>query len=102
MNSCIYEGQVSHTRTSPVTHRFSYRLFMMYLDLDELPSLFRKRWFWSDSRTALARFRRSDHLGPSEMPLAEAVRQRVESEYARPGPFACSRTCRTSGTASIP
>ena len=81
MNSCIYEGQVSHTRTSPVTHRFSYRLFMMYLDLDELPSLFRKRWFWSDSRTALARFRRSDHLGPSEMPLAEAVRQRVESEF---------------------
>lgn len=81
MKSCIYEGQVSHTRTSPVTHRFSYRLFMMYLDLDELPALFRNRWFWSDSRTALARFRRSDHLGPSEMPLAEAVRQRVEAEF---------------------
>ena len=86
MHSCIYEGQVSHTRTSPVTHQFSYRLFMMYLDLDELPALFRKRWFWSDSRAALARFRRTDHLGPREMPLAEAVRQRVEAETgARPG-----------------
>ena len=80
MDSCIYEGRVSHTRTQPVTHQFSYRLFMMYLDLDELPVLFWKRWFWSDSRLALARFRRSDHLGPDDMPLADAVRLLVETE----------------------
>lgn len=80
MDSCIYEGRVSHTRTSPVTHQFGYRLFMMYLDLDELPVLFGKRWFWSDSRIALARFRRSDHLGPNDMPLADAVRECVAEE----------------------
>ena len=38
MKSCIYEGQVRHTRTKPVGHTFNYRLFMMYLDLDELPT----------------------------------------------------------------
>jgi DUF1365 family protein len=62
----------------PVKHQFNYRLFMMYLDLDELPSLFNGRWFWSASRPALARFRRSDHLGPNDKPLAEVIRDLVE------------------------
>ena len=83
MDSCIYEGQVSHSRTKPANHQFNYRLFMMYLDLDELPTLFQNRWFWSASRPALARFRRSDHLAPDTQPLAEAVRKRVEKETGR-------------------
>ncbi|MDH3860514.1 MAG: DUF1365 domain-containing protein, partial [Gammaproteobacteria bacterium] len=80
MNSCIYEGRVKHTRTKPAVHQFSYRLFMMYLDLDELPTLFEKRWFWSVSRRALARFRRADHLGAEDEPLADAVRGLIEVE----------------------
>ena len=80
MDSCIYEGQVRHTRTTPVGHTFSYRLFMMYLDLDELPNLFEKRWFWSVSRPALARFRRTDHVGDPRQPLTDSVRDLVESE----------------------
>ena len=80
MESCIYEGQVRHTRTTPVLHRFKYRVFMMYLDLDELPALFEKRWLWSAKRPALARFRRSDHLGPRSQPLSDAVRELVARE----------------------
>jgi len=80
MDSCIYEGRVRHTRTAPTSHQFTYRLFMMCLDLDELPSLFEKRWFWSVSKPALARFRREDHLGPAEQPLAESVRDLIEKE----------------------
>jgi DUF1365 family protein len=53
---------------------------MMYLDLDELPRLFEKRWFWSVKRPALARFRRSDHMGPADLPLDDAVRRLVEQE----------------------
>ena len=83
MDSCIYEGRVKHTRSTPATHQFSYRLFMMYLDLDELPTLFGRRWFWSASRPALARFRRSDHLGPNNQPLGDAVRDLVEGETGR-------------------
>ena len=82
MESCIYEGRVRHTRTRPVLHGFSYRLFMMYLDLDELPRLFRRRWLWSARRPALARFRREDHLGPADQPLAEAVRDLVVRDLA--------------------
>jgi len=80
MESCIYEGRVRHTRSQPAKHEFSYRLFLMYLDLDELETLFAKRWFWSASRPALARFRRRDHIGPPTQPLADAVRDRVEQE----------------------
>lgn len=80
MESCIYEGQVRHTRTIPVLHRFKYRVFMMLLDLDELPELFARRWLWSSERTAIARFRRSDHLGDDSQPLAESVRDLVAKE----------------------
>ena len=83
MDSCIYEGRVRHTRQQPVAHQFDYRLFMMYLDLDELPLLFRRRWFWSATRPALARFRRSDHLGPAGRALADVVRDLVERETGK-------------------
>ena len=36
MHSCIYEGRVAHCRYEPVVHKFWYRLYMAYLDLDEL------------------------------------------------------------------
>ena len=55
----------------------------MYLDLDELPSLFDGRWFWSIRRTALARFRREQHLGDAHRPLAHCVRELVERETGR-------------------
>ncbi len=83
MKSCIYEGRVSHTRIRPALHKFDYRLFMMYLDLDELPTLFEKRWFWSACKPAIARFRRRDHLGPEQQPLADSVRDLVETETGR-------------------
>lgn len=80
MKSCIYEGRVRHTRLTPVEHQFTYRLFMMYLDLDELPALFKNRWLWSASKPALARFRRADHIGSVDRPLDECVRDVVETE----------------------
>jgi len=64
----------------PVSHAFSYRLFMLYLDLDELDQVFHGRWFWSTQRPAWARFRREDYLGPKEQPLGEAVRDLVEQQ----------------------
>jgi len=85
MRSCLYEGWVSHRRHLPTTNRFRYRLFMVYLDLDELPSLFEKRWLWSASRPNLAWFRRADHLGDSSTGLSESVRDLVtERTGSRP------------------
>jgi uncharacterized protein len=77
MHSRIYKGWVEHRRNAPRVHRFRYRLFMMYLDLAELPTLFDRTPFWSARRPALAWFKRSDYLGPVHLPLDEAVRQLV-------------------------
>ena len=79
MHSCLYVGQVRHRRLLPRPHQFHYRLFMAYLDLDELPDVFQKYWLWSTKRTAVARFRRNDHLGDNKTPLATAVRDVVEA-----------------------
>ena len=54
MYSCLYEGWVRHRRYAPRAHAFRYRLFMLYLDLDELDTVFRGRWLWSTRRPALA------------------------------------------------
>ena len=80
MNSAVYTGIVRHRRLKPAGHAFSYKVFMAYLDLDELPRLFERVPGWSARRPALARFRRSDFLGDPSRPLKEAVYDRVEEE----------------------
>ena len=81
--SCIYEGQVRHRRFAPVGHEFSYRLFMMYLDLDELPHLFDRHLLWSPDRLNIAQFRRSDHIGDNDQPLQESARDLVEAHSGK-------------------
>ncbi len=78
--SAICESSVWHQRSVPRPHAFRYRLFLMYVDLDELPALFRGRWLWSACRPNLAWFRRADYLGPVDRPLREAVLDRVEAQ----------------------
>ena len=72
-HSCIYEGTVRHHRMTPTAHQFAYPLYLMYVDLDELPALFSHRWFWSAHRPNWAWFRRADHLGDPSEPLAASV-----------------------------
>lgn len=78
--SRIYEGIVSHCRFVPKTHRFKYSVFMMYLDLDELDSVFSHNTFWSVKGFNLACFRREDYLGDASQPLKEAVHLRIRQE----------------------
>ena len=81
--SAIYTGWVRHRRFLPVAHAFRYRLFMMYLDLDELPTLFNRRWFWSVGRPNLAWFRREDYYGDASLPLKTAIADLVHRETGR-------------------
>ena len=83
MKSCVYEGTVRHRRDAPARHSFHYSIFMMYLDLAELPDLFHERWLWSPATPNLAWFRQSDHLGDPEKPLDQNVRDLVESKTGR-------------------
>jgi hypothetical protein len=83
MQSRIYSGWVEHRRFAPRRHRFRYRLFMLYADLDELPRLFEGSWLFSRRRVAPAEFRRSDYLEPHDRPLADAVRDLIAERTGR-------------------
>ena len=76
-HSAIYEGWVRHRRHAPHAHAFRYRIALLFVDLAELDTLFAGRWLWSARGRALGEFRRGDYLGPTELPLDEAVRRRV-------------------------
>lgn len=80
MHSALYIGRVRHRRFTPREHAFEYGLYMAWLDLAELDTVFRGRWLWSARRPAPARFRRADYLGDPRVPLDRAVRDRVEQE----------------------
>ena len=80
MKSRLYQGWVRHRRHQPREHSFSYRVFMPFICLDELPQLFTGNPLWSASGPALARFRRSDFLGDPNQPLADEVRRRIREE----------------------
>ena len=83
MHSALYLGRVSHRRRAPRAHAFRYRLFMVCIDLRELSTVFRGRWFWSVERANLASFRRADHLGAPDEPLDESVRKLVTADTGR-------------------
>lgn len=80
MHSCIYQGQVSHRRFLPVRHDFRYSIFMLYLDLAELPELFDPFWLWSARSPAPAWFRRADHHGEATLPLDQSIRDLVAAQ----------------------
>ena len=83
MKSCIYEGRVRHRRNYPTLHQFDFRTFMLMLDLDELPTVFAKRWLWSAKKMAFARLRQSDRL--KSHGHLDSMRQRVSAILAENG-----------------
>jgi uncharacterized protein len=78
--SAVYEGWVRHRRFEPVEHSFRYRLFLIYLDLEELPAVLDPYPLFSARRAAPARFRRADFMGDPSRPLAECARDAVEAQ----------------------
>lgn len=78
LNSAIYEGRIRHRRFDPIEREFSQRIFMLYLDLDEIPEVMSIHPLWSTRRRSPARFHRTDYLGPVDRPLKTAVADLVE------------------------
>ncbi|MEM7026947.1 MAG: DUF1365 domain-containing protein [Pseudomonadota bacterium] len=83
MFSRIFTGQVIHHRLQPNKHRFNYKLFMMYLDLDELSNVFNPFRFWSTENFNIASFRRVDHVGDNKLSLKESVKTLVKEKTGK-------------------
>ncbi len=62
MDSCLYKATVMHHRFSPKRHRFNYKVFMFYVNLDELPILEKRLTLFSLEKFNFFSFRRKEHL----------------------------------------
>lgn len=78
--SAFYTGWVRHRRFAPASHSFRYKVFMAYLDLDELDEVLSLTPLWSARRFAPARFKRSDFHGDPKVPLKEAVQRTIAQQ----------------------
>ena len=59
--SCLYLGHVFHKRFYPFFHEFKYRVFSLYLDYNEIPTLSKKFFLFSYNRFNLISFYDLDH-----------------------------------------
>src|SRR5690606_5160270 len=80
LKSAVYTGWVRHRRFLPRAHSFRYRVFMMYLDLDELDFVFSLSPLWSLRRPAPVRFKREDFFGDPALPLATSIKNEIRSQ----------------------
>lgn len=88
--SAIYLGRVRHRRMGGPEHAFSYPVWYLFVDLDELSELDRRVRFLSHNRFNLTSFDDRDHMGPSrESVRAKLIRwlrsRGVETEIGRVG-----------------
>lgn len=74
VHSCLYEGTVVHKRLSPHQHGFSYRVFSLCLDVDEIDALDRSRQLFSRARRNLLTFHDTDFGAPGTASVGEKVR----------------------------
>lgn len=98
--SKIYTGWVRHRRYTPVRHGFRYRLYMLYLDLEEADNgLFESHFAWSRSKFGWLHYSPKDYIGAGEVPVATAVRDLVDAKAGfRPtGPVRLLTTVRSFG-----
>ncbi len=79
--SAIYEGSVWHARELPPVHAFRRRLYMLFLDLDELPALARTTPLLGADRRRPVELRTRDHFRGSSRDL----RTRLASALATRG-----------------
>ena len=78
--SALYVGEVRHARLRPRTHRLRYRVFMLLLDLDDLPRTAARLRVFSLGAFNLFSFRARDHGDGSATPLRAQVERRLDAE----------------------
>ena len=61
MNSCIYNGEVTHTRFKPIRHFLKYKTFSLFIDLDEINILDKSIGIFSHNKFNIFSFYDKDH-----------------------------------------
>jgi len=74
---CLYVGRVMHHRLRPFRHRFVYRVFSLFVDLDRLDALGRRSWLLAIDRPGLMSLRAEDHGARDGSPLRPWVERQL-------------------------
>lgn len=81
LSSAVYEGTITHTRHDDIRHYFTYKIFMMYLDLSETAILEKLHPLWSFSgKKNLFYFRRRDYLDQKNSSLLDSIKNLIKKK----------------------
>jgi DUF1365 family protein len=101
MISRLYECNIQHARLHPRRHRFAYRIFLLALDLDELPDLGQRLRLLGIDRPGLLSFRQNDYL-PTHDPLHNPSASRTSSAISAPSTTTKAEPTRSTASAPPP
>ena len=77
MNSKLYAGELRHRRTKPKAYAFTYGVYYVDIDLDEIDEVARRIVPFSRNRFNIMSFLDRDHMGGSALGVRAAVRARL-------------------------
>ena len=77
--SALYFGEVTHRRLDRAAYRFAYKVFSVFVDVDELPVLHRRLRLFSHNRFNLFSLHDRDHGGRDGAPLRPWVETLLKS-----------------------
>lgn len=84
--SSVLVGEIRHRRVRPKPHAFTYDMWHVLLDLDDLERLDREVTGFAYNRRAVVSLRDTDHLGDAALPLREKLRRFLAGQgVALPG-----------------
>lgn len=76
----LYTGIVKHRRYTPFNREFSYPIFMLYLDINDLNNVMKKSILWNVNKAAMVSFNRNDYHNAKTKSLDQAVRDTVQKK----------------------
>ena len=80
MNSCLYDCAIMHYRVKPKKHKLEHKIFMFYLDLDEIDEVARKVPLISRNRFNFYNFCDNDHLVFGARTAKENLREYLKTK----------------------
>ncbi len=77
LSSALYSGTLKHRRLSPRENKFSYPVFMAFIDLDEIEDVFKLSRWASFEKFNLLSFYRRDYFKNSESNIKKDVQDLI-------------------------
>jgi len=79
IHSNIYRGQVRHRRFRPTENKFTYQLYMLAIDADEVRSTVKASWPFGYAWYHPMRFCEKDYLKGDPSPLKQRISNKVKA-----------------------